>query len=77
VPAHHPDDELHPPTSDAPYGTATCRLTVTVPKWRPSGQYDPCFETNLRVLSAGAFHSHRHLDRGHGAADTTRKVPAP
>jgi hypothetical protein len=55
VSERHPDDEFHPPTSDDPYWTETCWFAFTVPDRRLSGQLYPFFQTNQRVLSAGAF----------------------
>jgi hypothetical protein len=51
----HPDDELHPPTSDDPYWTETCWFTFTVPERRLSGQLYPFIRTNQRVAAGGAY----------------------
>ncbi|HEX7094468.1 MAG TPA: hypothetical protein VF183_01205 [Acidimicrobiales bacterium] len=51
----HPDDELHPPTSDDPYWTETCWFTFTVPERRLSGQLYPFFRPNQRVVAGGAY----------------------
>ncbi len=53
--ASHPDDELHPPTSDDPYWTETCWFTFTVPERRLSGQLYPFFRPNQRVAAGGAY----------------------
>jgi hypothetical protein len=55
VPALHPDDEFHPPTSDDPYWTETCWFTFTVPERRLSGQLYPFFRPNQGVLASGAY----------------------
>jgi len=51
----HPDDELHPPTSDDPYWTETCWFTFTVPERRLSGQLYPFFRPNQGVVAGGAY----------------------
>ena len=51
----HPDDELHPPTSDDPAWTETCWFTFSVPERRLSGQLYPFIRTNLGVASVGAY----------------------
>jgi len=51
----HPDDELHPPTSDDPEWSETCWFTFTVPERRLSGQLYPFIRTNQRVVAGGAY----------------------
>jgi hypothetical protein len=51
----HPDDELHPPTTDDPYWAETAWFTFAVPGRRLSGQLYPFFHTNLGVCAAGAY----------------------
>jgi hypothetical protein len=59
----HPDDELHPPTSDDPYWTETCWFTFTVPERRLSGQLYPFFRPNQRVVAAAAYFWDDHGDQ--------------
>jgi hypothetical protein len=53
--AAHPDDELHPPTSDDPEWTETCWFTFTVPERRLSGQLYPFMKTNQQVAAGGVY----------------------
>jgi hypothetical protein len=55
MPATHPDDEFHPPTSDDPYWAETCWFTFTVPERRLSGQLYPFFQPNQGTTAAGAY----------------------
>jgi hypothetical protein len=66
VPAHHPDDQFHPPSTDDPYWTETCWFTFTVPERRLSGQLYPFFRPNQGVVAAGAF---LWDDTGHTTSD--------
>lgn len=51
----HPDDELHPPTSDDPYWTETCWFTFAVPELKLSGQLYPFFRQNQNIVAGGAY----------------------
>ncbi len=63
MPEMHPDDELHPPTSDDPEWTETCWFTFTVPERRLSGQLYPYFKPNQGVAAGGAFFWDGHHER--------------
>ncbi len=51
----HPDDEFHPPTSDAPFWTETCWFTFAAPQHRLSAQLYPFFRPNQKVCAAAAY----------------------
>jgi hypothetical protein len=51
----HPDDELHPPTSDDPTWSETCWFAVAVPDRKLSAWFYPFFQPNLGVLASGVY----------------------
>ena len=51
----HPDDELHPPTSDSPEWSETCWFTFAIPERSMSVQFYPYFRPNLGVAAGAVY----------------------
>ncbi len=53
--ASHPDDELHPPTSDDPFWGETSWWAFSVPERKLAAWFYPLMRTNQDVCSAAVF----------------------